>query len=177
MICMIFYDTIQFIRYVCTIISYNSWALTICPYNVKLFAHDTIHIPLRCETFCTRYDTYHTICIVYHTILTTIVGINSKPLDLLYLFRSLTMGIAHKSIGTYLTQLRLCLDGGRRPERRVISFFFLIFFFFLLESGESFPNIPKFKGKLWFQSLRCVMFYSVHTFKLNIYIYIRYKGV
>ena len=142
MMCMIFYDTIRFIQYVCTTVScnlwvlticptvlYNSWALMICPYIAKLFAHDTIYIPLRCETFCTQYNTYCTICIVYHTILITMLRSNSEPLDLLYLFKSLAMGIAHKSIGTYLTQLLLCLDEGRRPERRVISFFFFFFFF------------------------------------------------
>ena len=36
------YDTIWFLWY--AYISYDSWALTICRYDIELFTHDTIHI-------------------------------------------------------------------------------------------------------------------------------------
>ena len=53
------YRTIRYDSYDTHTVSYDSWALTICRYDIKLFTHDTIRIA------------YRTIRIAYHTILTT----------------------------------------------------------------------------------------------------------
>ena len=81
------YFTIRYNSYVTYIVSYDSWALTIRRYDIKLFTHDTIRI-------------------AYYTILTTMVEVFWLESQLCYLWKLLAWLV----IGIILLLPKLTID-------------------------------------------------------------------